>query len=241
MYRLQKQVPEILSIIPARSGSSEVKYKNIKLLGDKPLLYYTIMASTKSLVSRTIVSTDSPRIVEIAKKYGAEVPFLRPKFFSTSTSSSISVILHCLDFLKRKENYSPDYVVFLQPTSPFRTFLDVNNGIMKILKTKTMSLVGIVQVSEHPYWMFKKSKNDKLSEFVTKKNKPLRRQDLPSLYCINDALFISKSEYYHNASLNDPVFDKNNLSGFEMDRLHSFDINTKFDFKIAEYLSKSIL
>ena len=241
MYRLQKPVPEILSIIPARSGSSEVKHKNIKLLGGKPLLYYTIMASIKSLVSRTIVSTDSPRIGEIAKKYGAEVPFLRPKNLSTSTSSSISVIFHCLNFLKRKENYCPDYVVFLQPTSPFRTFFDINNGIMKILKSKTRSLVGIVQVTEHPYWIFSKSKDDKLTEFVTKKNKPLRRQDLPTLYYINDALFISKSEYYRKATLNDPIFDKNNLSGFEMNYLHSFDINTKLDFKIAEYLAKEHL
>ena len=99
---MPKQMPEILSIIPARSGSTEVKNKNIRLLGGKPLLCYSIQASIDSVVTRTVVSTDDIKIGKIAKKYGAEIPFLRPKKFSTSKSTSTSVILHCLNFLKKK-------------------------------------------------------------------------------------------------------------------------------------------
>ena len=114
--------------------------------------------------------------------------------------TSISVILHCLDYLRKKENYS-DYVVFLQPTSPFRKFMDINNGIDKILENNVTSLVGVVGATQHPFWMFMKNNNDdKLVEFLKLKNKPLRRQDFSKLYYINDALFITKATYYETVS-----------------------------------------
>ena len=98
---------EILAIIPARSGSSEIKNKNIRIIGGKPLLYYTIKASRNSKVTRTIVSTDSPKIAKLAKKYAAEVPFIRPKKFASSFSTAFSVIRHCLEYLETNENYFP--------------------------------------------------------------------------------------------------------------------------------------
>ena len=162
-------------------------------MGGKPLLYYTIKESLKSKVTRTIVSTDDAHIATLAKKFGAEVPFLSPKKYATSTSSSMSVILHCLDYLRKKENYVADYVIFLQPTSPFRKFTDINNGLDKIHENNVSSLVGVVEVTQHPEWMFKKNNDDdKLVEFLKLKSKPLRRQDFSKLYYINDALFITK-------------------------------------------------
>ena len=94
--------------------------------------------------------------------------------------------------------------------------------------------MGIVEVKEHPNWMFKKLKNDTLREFVIKHNKPLRRQDLPKFYNINDALYVSKTEYFENVTLKDPIFDIHSLMGLEMNYLHSFDINTEFDFRVAK-------
>jgi CMP-N,N'-diacetyllegionaminic acid synthase len=229
---------EILGIIPARGGSSQVKKKNIRKLNGKPLISYTIKASKNSLVNRTIVSTDSQEIATISEKYGAEVPFLRPKKYSTNTSSSISVILHCLNFLK-KSNYVPDYVVFLQPTSPFRTSSDINNGIKEIIKQKTNSLIGIEEItSKHPYYMFKIKKNNKLQKFDKKLKKSIRRQDLSKLYIPNDAIFISKIKYYDNVSQTDLVFDPNNLCGLPMNYIKSVDINTEFDFLLCENLFK---
>ncbi len=229
---------EILAIIPARGGSSQVKKKNIRKLNGKPLISYTIKASKNSLVSRTIVSTDSQEIAKISEKYGAEVPFLRPKKYSTNTASSISVILHCLNFLK-KRNYIPDYVVFLQPTSPFRTSSDINKGIKEIIKQKTNSLIGLEEItSKHPYYMFKIKKNNKLQKFDKKLKKAIRRQDLSKLYIPNDAIFISKIKYYENASPTDLVFDPNNLCGLPMNYIKSVDINTEFDFLLSRNLFK---
>ncbi len=229
---------EILGIIPARGGSSQVKKKNIRKLEGKPLIYYTIKASINSRINKTIVSTDSPEIARISKKYGAEVPFLRPKKYSTNTASSISVILHCLSFLK-KRNYIPDYVVFLQPTSPFRTSADVNNGLTEIVKQKTNSLIGVEEVTaKHPYYMFRMEKNHRLHKFDKKLKKSIRRQELSKLYIVNDALFISKVKYYLNASLTDLVFDPNDLCGLPMEHIKSIDINTEFDFLLCKNLFK---
>ena len=233
---MQKQPLNLLSIIPARSGSTEVKNKNIRSLGGKPLLYYTIKESLRSNVSRTIVSTDDVKIANMAKKFGAEVPFLRPKKFATSTSPSILTVLHCLSYLRKKESYMADYVIFLQPTSPFRKFTDINNGLDKILRQNVTSLVGVVEVTQHPFWMFEKNRNDRLVEFSKVKNKPLRRQDLSKLYYINDALFITKGEYFEKVSYTDPLFDIHDLIGLEMNHLNSFDINTEMDFHLAEIL-----
>ena len=110
-----------LGIIPARIGSSEVKKKNIKLLKGKPLIYYTINAAINSKLDRVIVSTDSEEVANIAKSLGAEVPFLRPKFLSTNKSKAIDVINHVFDWLKIENDYIPDLVGYLQPTSPMRT------------------------------------------------------------------------------------------------------------------------
>jgi len=227
---------EILSIIPARSGSTEIKNKNIRLLASKPLIYYTIKESLKSKVTRTIVSTDDLKIAKLSRQFGAEAPFLRPKKFALSKSPSISVILHCLDYLKR-ENYYPDYVVFLQPTSPFRTASDINRGIRKIVQGNYVSLVGVIEVTQHPYWIFKKRNNQTMSEFLKIKKKPLRRQDLPKLYYINDALYITKTSYFEGRSFNSPIFALNSLVSLEMDPVHSIDINTSLDFEIATCLA----
>jgi N-acylneuraminate cytidylyltransferase/CMP-N,N'-diacetyllegionaminic acid synthase len=235
---MPKRQLNLLAIIPARAGSTGVKNKNIRLLGSHPLIYYTIRESLKSDVSRTIVSTDDPKIANLAEKFGAEVPFLRPKKYAASKSPSISVILHCLDHLRKAENYFADYVIFLQPTSPFRRSSDINKGIRKIINKNATSLVGVVEVNQHPFWMFKKDRNEILSEFIKVKGKPLRRQELPKLYYINDALFITKGKYYQTASHSHPLFDTTDLVGLEMSYINSFDINTEVDFLMAEVLFK---
>lgn len=235
---MQKQV-EILAIIPARIGSSEVKKKNIRKLSGKPLLYYTIQASLKSKSTRTIVSTDSNIIKKLAEKFGAEVPFLRPKKYAQNKSTAYSVIKHCLTYLEKTENYSPDYVIYLQPTSPFRKSSDIDNGIKKLLKSNFTSLVGITEITNnHPFLTFKIKDSDRIEEFIKIKNKPERRQDLPKLYAINAALYITKTTFFKNKSNRRLIIDFNNLLGLKMSSLNSFDINSEFDFQIAECLSE---
>lgn len=115
-----------LGIIPARGGSKGVPRKNIRLLGGEALIAYTIEAAQKSDIDRTIVSSDDDEIIAVARSYGAEVPFKRPKELATEDATSLSVVLHALDFVERQEEFFPDYVAFLQPTSPFRTYIQIN-------------------------------------------------------------------------------------------------------------------
>ncbi|MEX0764801.1 MAG: acylneuraminate cytidylyltransferase family protein [Nitrosopumilaceae archaeon] len=228
----------IISIIPARSGSTRVKDKNIRLLGGRPLISYTIKSSLKSEVSRTIVSTDDNRIANIARREGAEVPFLRPKKISTSKTSAFPVVLHCLEYLKRSENYFADYVVYLQPTSPFRNSKDINLGLERIISSDSTSLTSISSVYQHPLWMFKKDSKHRLIPFLRNKNKPERSQDLPALYYVNGALTITKGNYFKSKRQNKYIIDFNDVAGLELDPVHALDIDTEIDLEIAQCLVK---
>lgn len=230
----------VLAIIPARGGSKSIAKKNIKNLGGKPLIVYTIEEAQKSkYIDRIILSTDDREIAEIAKKYGAEVPFLRPKRYAKDTSPSISVILHCLDYLKKETNYSPEIVVFLQPTSPFRKAEQVDEGIEKIQDCEVVE--GVCEAKQHPYFMMKREDKGYLRPYLKIKDRPLRRQDVPKLYCLNSALSIAKRDYYKRAEKTDPVAPIFNgkVKGVFMDEISSLDINSEFDFLIAEAILES--
>lgn len=228
----------VLAIIPARGGSKGIPKKNIKYISGKPLIAYTIDAALKSNVDRLIVSTDDLEIAEIAKSYGAEVPFIRPSEFSEDSSSSLSVIIHALKYLEKEESYIPEIVVFLQPTSPLRGSNHINEGLKMIEESNVESVIGVRRVyEEHPYFMFKVDENRNWVEYEEIENKPARRQDVPPCYLINSALYITKKSYYDNLSSNKYVFNLKSFKGLEMDRISSIDINEISDF----YLVQSIL
>lgn len=230
---------EIVGIIPARGGSKGLPRKNILPLGGRPLISYTIEAALKSKINRTIVSTEDKEIAEIARECGAEVPFLRPKKLATDTASSLSVILHALNYLEKKERYYSDVIVFLQPTSPFRTYKHINEALEMFFSSDVDSVISVCETEYHPYYMYWRKMNGKLEEFVKIKNKPLRRQDLPTIYRINDAIVITKREYFKKVRKNSPCFNPKSVKGYIMDRISSVDINDKFDFLLAEFIMKS--
>ena len=123
---------KIICIITARSGSKGLKNKNIRILKGLPLLAHTIIAAKKSkILSRVILSTDSQLYANIGSKFGAEVPFLRPKKLATSTAHHPEVVNHALKFVETKSQIKFDYVVMLQPTSPFRKSKHINEAIKK--------------------------------------------------------------------------------------------------------------
>lgn len=230
---------KILAIIPARSDSKSVPRKNIRELGGKPLIAYTIEEAKNSrYIDRVIVSTEDQEIAEVSKEYGAEVPFLRPKELAKDDSSSLSVILHAINYLEEKENYFADIIVFLQPTSPFRKTSHIDEGIEKIGNCD--AVIGISEVKEHPYFTMEK-KGDTLEPFIKIDNRPLRRQDLPELYYENASLFVAKREYYNHAKDPDPVVPvfKGRVKGVFMDEISSIDINSILDFMVAEEVLKN--
>ena len=125
-----------LAIIPARGGSKGLKNKNILKFDNKPLLAWSILAAKKSkLFSKIIVSTDSKKIAVIAKKYGAEVPFLRPKKLSSDRSKSVDLVIHALDFYKKKNLFFKN-IFLLEPTSPLRDEKDIIRSFKYINKKK---------------------------------------------------------------------------------------------------------
>lgn len=195
---------KIISIIPARSGSKSVQNKNVRNFKGKPLLAWSIVQSlnTKN-IDRTILSTDSKEYKKIGEKYGAEVPFIRPKEISGDLSSDYEFIKHCIEWLKKNENYEPDIIVQLRPTYPLRNIKKIDEMIEKFIESKNYdSLRTVVPIHKSPYKMYT-IENDTLEPLfkeVKVKNKIIKepynqcRQLLPTSYLHNGYVDIVKKE-----------------------------------------------
>ncbi|MBS3926359.1 MAG: acylneuraminate cytidylyltransferase family protein [Nitrosarchaeum sp.] len=223
---------KVLAIIPARGGSKGVPLKNIKKLNGKPLIKYTIDAAKKSkLLNRIIVSTDNEKIASLAKKYGAEVPFTRPKKISGSQSTQFQVVKHALDFLKTQK-YFPDIVVLLQPTSPFRRKKIIDDSITKLIKSKATCVVSVMPMKQHPYASFW-IKNGMLKPFKKDFDSHGIRQKRPILYYPTGSVYtffaknILQYKSIYGPKMKPIVEDESSL-----------DIDTPLDFFICEMVSK---
>jgi len=191
----------IISITGARNNSKRISGKNIKDFCGKPLIAWTIEEAKKSkLLDRVIVSTDSPQIAEIARRYGAETPFLQPAELSQDSTGIIPVLKYMVEWLRDNENYKTDIVVLLHPTNPLRRAQHIDEAI-KLLKKKkadSVSAVSNLPVNHNPYWVFKYSKKNPNVLINAKnqyiKNIPVNSQELPKYYTRNDILYVLKAE-----------------------------------------------
>ena len=226
---------KILAVIPARGGSKRLPGKNIKLLNGRPVIEWSITAAlgVKS-ITKTIVSTDSVEIAEIAKKAGADVPFLRPEVLASDDARSIDVVKHVLDFLKNNdENY--DYVILLQPTSPFRNSKHINEAIELLKKLEADAITSVCECDHPPIWSNQIPKDLSMGSFIKDEFKNVRSQDLPKYYRINGAIYLTKvTRLYEENSF---LFSSNSFA-YEMSGECSVDIDSKLDFIIAESLLK---
>lgn len=180
---------EILAIIPARGGSKGLPGKNTRLLNGHPLIAYSILAAKSSKhITRVIVSTDSNEIADVAKNYGAEIPFLRPDEFAQDLSTDLDVFKHALDYLEQTEKYIPDLVVQLRPTSPIRFVHDIDLCIDKMIKNKTVDSLRIVTeapITPYKMWVIDDTEKPmkpllKVEGIAEPYNEP--RQRLPKAY-----------------------------------------------------------
>lgn len=148
---------EVMAIIPARGGSKGIPRKNIKDFAGFPLIAFSIAAARQSkLVTRVIVSTDNEEIAEIARKWGAETPFLRPEEFARDNTLDLPVMLHCLSWLKDHENYQPEMVLWLRPTSPVRPKHCLDDAIQLLLDhPEADSIRGVIPAGQNPFKMWK--------------------------------------------------------------------------------------
>jgi len=232
-----RKIPHTLAIIPARGGSKGLPRKNVRLLGGIPLIAHTIRAAMESRVERVIVSTDDDEIAAVSHEWGAETPFKRPPEYAGDASTSLSVLLHALRFMEQEQSMKIEQVIFLQPTSPFRRPRHIDEALQKFDEKRAVSLISVTEVQEyHPYFMFTLGSGGDLEPLFQMEQRPLRRQDLPSFYRINGAIYISRRSYYENLPDRAAIFDWNSLSAYVMDAPSSLDINDYLDFQRAELM-----
>jgi len=218
----------ILAIIPGRGGSKGIPRKNIKLLAEKPLIAWTIEDAKKSkYIDRLILSSEDEEIIRVAKEYGCEVPFIRPKELALDDTPGIEPVIHAINTLPEKY----DYVCLLQPTSPLRKVEDIDGCIEKCIKNNSDSCVSVSEVDQHPYWMYKIDENEILEPLFLDKI-IYRRQDLPKIYALNGSVYIATV----NQILEKKVFITKNTLGIKMDKKKSIDIDDELDFKLANLI-----
>ena len=226
---------KILAIIPARGGSKGVKDKNIRLINKKPAIYWPFISAKKTkLIDEIIISSDSPKILKIAKKLKIKVPFIRPKKYATDNSSSYLVVKHAIKFYE-KQKISFDYIILLEPSSPLTDSKDIKRALKKLIMNskKYDSLVSVAFSSKyHPQYFFKKNKNYILP--IKKGINNLARQKLEKLYFIDGSLYVSKIKpYFKNKG-----FIGKKTTFLEMPKSKSFEIDDLLDYKIINFLSK---
>ena len=226
----------ILAIIPARGGSLGLKNKNMYPLNGRPLLFYTLDAAKNAkLIDRIVVSSDSIKILNFSKQNLVEV-IKRPKKISGSKSTTQEAIIHSLNFLKKNENYIPNIIVILQPTSPLRNSKHINKAIEIFLKDKkATSLVSCVKVPHnfHPMSLMKENNDGYLVNFLKRKKLIYRRQDKESLFARNGAaIYIVKYEHVFKFLFGGKVIN------FIMDENTSIDIDSLADIKKAKKILK---
>lgn len=221
-----------LAIIPARSGSKGLKDKNIKLLNGKPLLTYTIEAARDSgLFDEIMVSTDSKQYADIAKQWGANVPFLRSDILSNDTASSWGVVK---EVIERYKNLGTEFdtVALLQPTSPLRTSCDIIQGYHTMKDKEANFVVGVCEMDHSPLWANTLPEDLSMDNFIRPEVAHMPRQSIPIYYRINGALYIVKVDFLMR--ITDIYGDRSFAS--VMSKENSIDIDDQMDFTIAEVL-----
>ena len=218
----------ILCVIPARGNSKGIKRKNLKKLNGNPLIYYSIKSAIESSsISRLVVSTEDQEIADLALRYGADVPFLRPKSLSEDNIHSVFPVIDVLKKLKQIENYEPDGVMMFLPTSPLTTANHLDEATNLFFNTRS----NVISVTEYdkPLSAIRLIKKEKLVPVIRTKNYNIQRQDYQH-YIVNAAIYISTPDKL----INNQTFHIPDVTPFIMDKEFSMDINDIIDFQICE-------
>ena len=226
----------MLAIIAARAGSNGLKNKNTLNLCGKPVIGHTIEHALKSkLISKVIVTTDSQKIVDISRSYGAEVPFLRPKRLAQDNSSILEAFEHTLEYLKKK-NLKYKNFVSLGACSPIRDRNDVDNAIKLFFKKKALTLISVKENDKPIDWFFRRKKGNKLTKLT--KTPMMNRQKHEKFFIPNGSIFIFNVKKIIQNIKSKKDYSNNKTFYYLMPQERSVDIDTKFDFNLASYFLK---
>lgn len=228
----KRHKPKVLGVIPARGGSKRLPRKNIKLLNGKPMLAYTIEAAQAAkTLTHFLVSSEDKEIINIARDYGAPIPFIRPPELAGDKVRNIETVKHAMQFMEKERNIVYDILVLLQPTCPFRSPFHIDDAVNKLWDSNQQSAVSV----KGPF-----IKRDPIL-------KKINKNGLLEPYCEGLPSDHNESFYLYNASIyavNRDYFLKENklISNMQipiiMDYKHSIDVDTEEEFIIAEFFLK---
>lgn len=222
-----------LVIIPARGGSKGIPRKNIKQFDGKPLIYYTIDCARAICSDEDIcVSTDDAEIISVVEKYGLKVPFVRPAELATDTAGTYEVLIHALDYYEKKGIHY-DVVVLLQNTSPFRTPQQVKEAL-GLYRDDVDMVVSVKECAANPYYCVFEENQEGFLHICKGEGNIFRRQDAPKVYEYNGAIYVMNAKVLKTTHMH----KMQKRVKYVMDDLSSFDLDTMWDWKMAEMIKK---
>ena len=220
----------VFGVIPARGGSKGLPGKNLKILGKLSLIGHAVASARESSrLTRFIVSTDSAEIADEARRHGAEVPFVRPAALASDEAGMVPVLQHAVRWFEETTGTRPDFVVTLQPTSPFRTGVDIDRTVEKVIATGADSAQTVTEASYHPFFM-KTLDGDRTTPLFPDGHRFVRRQDAPAVYQPSGAVYVTR---YDTLMRDGHVLGTDNRA-IVMDFAASTNIDTEWDFMLAE-------
>lgn len=227
--------PKVLAVIPARGGSKGVPRKNIRMVGGKPLIAYTIDAAlaVKNRLHRLIVSTDDAEIAAMAQDYGAEVPFMRPVELGGDKVPMVPVLKHAIQTIEELDGIKLEWVLLLQPTCPFRAPEDILAALELAAAGGCDSVISVVRVLAHHPILMKKIENDRLLPFMIEEIEGTRRQDYnPPAYMRNGSIYLTRRDNLLN---NNSIWGKV-IRPYIMPEERSVNVDSEMDMKLVEFM-----
>lgn len=230
----------VLGVVGARSGSKSIPHKNIRPLSGKPLMAWIIEAAKQSpYVTRLVLSTDSPEYAEIGRRFGAETPFLRPAKLADDAASDIDYLTHAVSWLEEHENWKPDIILRLPPTTPFCKTESINTCVELLLSDpEATSARTIVPASKHPYKLWR-TEGERLVSFVPKEltgfaePSNMARQLFPPAFSHVDVIAVR-----YDTLMRERLLTGNKARFHRIEKIDAVDIDTEADFLLAEILLK---
>ena len=222
----------MIALIPARGGSKGLPGKNIKLLKDKPLIAYSIEAALQSkYITNVFVSTDDVEIAETSKIFGAEVPFLRPDYLATDKANAIDNYIYTIHRLQNDLLLKIEDFIVLQPTSPLRNSKDIDAAIELFYLKDADSVISICESAHPPIWAKRITEKGTIENYFDTDLGLKNRQEIPKAFMPNGAIYIFKTDLI----VNKKTYYSHKSYPFVMTQECSIDIDTLFDFELAEF------
>ncbi|HJV88511.1 MAG TPA: acylneuraminate cytidylyltransferase family protein [Noviherbaspirillum sp.] len=224
----------VIGLIPARGGSKGVLRKNLRMIGGKPLVGFTIQAALSSrYIDATYLSSDDDEILAYGENNGVK-PMRRPSELSSDTASAVGVVKHFLDALQPHLVGQDPYIVYLQPTSPLRSGIHIDAALLQMMMQQAHSLMSVVEMAKSPFKSFSLDDHGRLKSIFDEAMSNQRRQDLPKAYMPNGAIYVFRSSEF----LSKGGFPSNGSVPFMMSQDESIDIDTEEDVRHIEYILK---